>query len=343
MPRTPRTEFEMIAEIADVLSSHSSKVIKGIGDDAAVLKPTQHKMLFSSDTTVENIHFKRERLTAHDLAHKSICSALSDMAAMNGLPLYVLISLALPDDVPETFIRDFYLTAKSLELKYDFSIVGGDTSKSPGPIMIDVAVIGESERPIYRSGAKANDLLAVSGSLGKSAAGLKCLEFRESHSEKELMALKVDHEALIQFHHQPVPRFDIIKLLSKTQALTSLIDISDGLSSEAHHLANSSDCGFEIVENQIPIEPITHHLAQKLSARGFYTGSSYDLAWNGGEDYELLMTLNPAEWQKAVTSFPELEALITIIGTATPADKGITIRRPNGKEDRLEPKGWRHF
>ncbi len=343
MPRTPRTEFEMIAEISDVLSNHSSRVIKGIGDDAAVLKPTQHQMLFSSDATVENIHFKRDRLSAHDLAHKSICSALSDMAAMNGLPLYVVISLALPDDLPDRFIRDFYLTAKSLELKYDFSIVGGDTSKSPGPIMIDVAVIGESRHPIYRSGAKLNDFLAVSGSLGKSAAGLKCLEFRESHSEKALMALKIDHEILIQAHHQPEPRFDLVKLLSKTQAQTSMIDISDGLSSEIHHLANSSDCGFEVIENQIPIDPITRRAAQELSARGVPKASSYDLAWDGGEDYQLLMTLNPLEWQKAITTFPELEALITIIGKAVPANNGITLLRLDGKSEQLEPKGWRHF
>lgn len=310
-------EFELIDVISKSLSPLSARTLKGIGDDAAVIAPDQ---LLCSDCLVENIHFDLKLTRPEDIGWKAVAVCLSDIAAMNGRPTAVVISLALPE-ANEKFIASFYRGVEKLRSLINFDVVGGDLSRSPGPIFIDVAALGTSTKPIYRSGAREGDVLAVSGTPGASAAGL--------YSMQNWSLIREIQGALMNAHQLPKPRFDL-----DVSSATSLIDISDGLASEAHHIAKASRVRIEIDEARIPLHERAVALAKRTKQ------SALDWALYGGEDYELLATFPPE--QKLPEGFT---AIGRITGEGSPQSEitPVTFVQTDGTRVALMPRGFNHF
>ena len=313
-------EFDLI-DIINRTVKPPTRALVGIGDDTAVVKATTPgaQELLCSDCMVEGIHFDLKLMPIQDVAYKAVAACLSDIAAMNGKPKSVVISLALPKEkATEKFITQFYQGIAKLQQHIDFDIVGGDLSSSPGPIFIDVAATGETTHAILRSGAKPGDVLAVTGSPGASAAGL--------YSMQNWQTIKEINGTLMHAHITPKPRFDI----QLTSTCHALIDISDGLASEANHIAKASNVSIEIKESKIPL----HERAKALAAK---TNQSA-LAWAlyGGEDYELLGAFDPNE------PLPEGFTAIGLVSQAT-GKPAVTLVKATGESELLAPRGYDHF
>ena len=298
-------EFQLIKLISKELPRPTERVETGIGDDAAVLKPARGHALLCSDAMVEGVHFDLGYATPEDVGHKALAACLSDLAAMNGRAIGVVVSLALPKSRAAGFLEGFYKGARAMAASCGCDIVGGDLSSSENDIFIDVACYGEAENPIHRSGAKPGDLVAVSGLLGGSSAGFKALSTGHDVSDSLKLA-----------HLRPRPRFDLVGSEKFSLACTSLIDISDGLASELAHLADASKVGFEIESSKIPLhDEATLH-------DGLY----------GGEDYELLATFAAGS---------EIPDGFTVFGRVTPS--GLTMVHADGERETLQPQGFDHF
>ena len=319
-PTNTPDEFEKIETITARLGAPSAQTLVGIGDDAAVVLPPKGKMLFCSDAMVEGVHFDFHYTNARELGHKALASCLSDIAAMNGRALYAVIALALPSTIGPEFVDEFYDGAGRLARQWGVDIVGGDLTASTQTVFIDVAIVGETDSPVLRSTAKAGDVIAVSGTPGKSAAGLAALR----HREKEAVPA-----SLREAHLQPQPRFDLLKNLPKG-ILTSLIDISDGLSSEINHIAAQSQVGFEIDARLFPIDP------EAMIEAGSHE-EAIKLALSGGEDYELLATFD------AKTFALRPPNGFTLIGRVTPASEGRIVIFLDGTRSTLSSTGYNHF
>jgi thiamine-monophosphate kinase len=328
------SEDNLIAEMCRQLPDKSESVILGIGDDTAVVRPPQGPMLFCSDAAVENTHFKIGWSQPAEIGHKALAACLSDIAAMNGRPLYAVISLALRPHLPEKFHLELYRGIAALAYKYSLQIVGGDLTYSQKEVFIDVSLIGESLSPLAglttRSGAQPGDLLMVSGPLGTAAAGLYCFE-NSLQSEPRYSLLK-------RAYLTPEPRLDLLPLLAGAPGLvTAMMDVSDGLSSDLHRLARSSKVGFQIFSENLPIHSSVRALCQT------YQIDPIKLALHGGEDYQLLLCVNAQAWETICQSQPKLESLLTCIGYATTADLGLTIVKKNNTEEPLQAQGWDPF
>ena len=315
-------EFGKIETIRKRIGALSKNTLVGIGDDAAVVTPPVGKMLFCSDAMVEGVHFDFHYTSARELGHKAVASVLSDIAAMNGRAKYAVVSLALPANLDEDFVDEFYAGAGALARHCGVDIVGGDLSSSPQTVFVDVAVIGETETPALRSGAKPNDYIVVSGSPGRSAAGLLALKNREKTSVSK---------SLLQAHLQPQPRFDLLKTLPP-KLVTSMIDISDGISSEILHIAARSQVGFEIDAKFFPID------AEVLKEVGSLE-QAVQLALSGGEDYELLATFDAQMFQDLGLSLSGF----TVIGKITPSGEGQILIDLDGSRSTLSATGYNHF
>lgn len=316
-----RGEFDQITTIHQIIGRPGPNVEVGIGDDAAVLLPPMPRLLLCSDAMVENVHFDLAFTTPRELGHKSIAVTLSDIAAMNGAPLYLLVTLALPHGTSDSFVAEFYAGATELARLYNVDIVGGDLTASTGGVFIDVTAVGSCARPILRSGAKPGDLIVVSGHPGVSAAALQALK---SRGRENISA------TLLQSHILPVPRFDLLPALNQTPDLcTSMIDISDGLSNEILHIAKASAVGFEIQTELLPLHP------EALKETGSRQ-SAIQLALSGGEDYELLVTIHPQYENLLPDDF-------TVIGQIFDAGHGGFLRHPDGRRETLIATGYNHF
>jgi thiamine-monophosphate kinase len=312
-------EFARIDRLSKIIGSTSDRVLIGIGDDTAVAQPPQNKLLLCTDAMVEGVHFDLTFCTPEELGHKSLAATMSDIAAMNGEPLYALFSIALPPTIADSFLDEFYIGAKSLAGLIGIDIVGGDLTASRHDLFIDVTGVGQAASPVARSGAKPGDVVLVSGCPGASAAGL--------YSLKNVGRDKTP-AALLKAHLLPMPRFDLLKHLAT--AFTSLIDISDGLSSELDHLAKASRVGFEIHAENIPIHEDVLKIANSEQATQW--------ALSGGEDYELLATVDHA-WVKAHGA----PKGFTIIGRVVEPEKGLTLWSKNGLSQPLVASGFDHF
>lgn len=310
-------EFSLINKITSTLGPPGNRVIMGIGDDSAVVVAPAENLLLCSDCMVEGIHFDLSYTSAADLGHKALASCLSDLAAMNGHPLYALVSIAMPEKLTAHFVEEFYSSAKKLGKSFEFDIVGGDLSSSPSSLFIDVMCVGKTPHPILRKTAKVGDWLAVSGTPGASAAGLYALQNQPRHL--------VPNE-LAQAHLRPVPRFDLLPDLATF--CTSLIDVSDGISSEAIHIGEASGVGIEIDLAKIPLHPESIRLSPS---------NSIQWALHGGEDYELLATLDAEKVAKAGAP----PKGFTIIGQVIPS--GYRFKNQDGSVTTFEAGGFNHF
>jgi thiamine-monophosphate kinase len=306
-------EFSLLSLIPQTLAP-LQRARLGIGDDAAVLDDGR---LFCSDCMVEGIHFDLALMPLQDVGYKAVAACLSDIAAMGGRPIAVTITLALPKDkANERSIKSIYQGIAKLQQHIAFDVVGGDLSKSPGPIFIDVAAIGHADRPVARSGAKAGDVLAVSGHPGMSAAGL--------YSMQNWKTVREISGVLMHAHTTPKPRFD----LTIDHRCHALIDISDGIASEANHLAKASNKSIEIKATKIPLHERAKAFAQKTNQ------DALKWALYGGEDYELLGAFAPDE---------PLPDGFTAIGLVTEGKPAVTLVKPDGQIETLAANGFNHF
>jgi thiamine-monophosphate kinase len=315
-------EFERIAEIRRRAERRSAFVALGIGDDAAVLRPTDgFATCISTDLLVEDVHFRLDWTTPELLGHKALAVSLSDMSAMGAVPRAALFSVAAPRACPADVIRRLYDGIFALADRFDVEVVGGDSSHSPGPLVIDSVVVGEVERgrELRRSGARSGDELWVSGVLGSSARGLALL----ASGVRYETSLGPERDA-IRAHLAPEPRVALGRALAERGLATAALDVSDGLSSDVRHLCDESGIGVVIGELTLP------------------AFGSADEALHGGEQYELLFSARPEASESIRALAGELSVQLTRIGRFEGTATDVFLE--NGSErSPLQPRGWDHF
>lgn len=282
----------------------------GIGDDCAVLEPTPGRtLLATTDLLIEDVHFRRRHSEPADIGWKALAVNLSDIAAMGGQPRWALIALACPAATAGEEVEAFYEGLLELARGHDVHVVGGDTSAAPGGWVINVTLLGEATRPILRSTARVGDVVAVSGPLGRSAAGLAVLERGPAPAlPAEILA------DVTSAHRRPRPRVREGRWLGEAPGVTAMIDLSDGLATDLGHVVEESGVGARVDLERLPVGEAARAVADALAADA--------LAWGtgGGEDYELLLTCEPATW-------PALrEGLERATGTRLHAVGEITAR-----------------
>ncbi len=338
-----RTELSTLGEfgLIDLLTSniklHHSSTLKGVGDDAAVIKNGDTCTLVSTDLLLEGVHFDLSYFPLKHLGYKSIAVNLSDIYAMNGTPKQVTVSFGVSSKFSLEAIEEIYAGMLLACETYKIDLVGGDTSASKQGLVISVTAIGEAKEEdiVYRSGAKPMDLLCVSGDLGAAYTGFQLLE-REKRvylSNPEIQPDLEGNDYIIEKQLKPEPRRDIIELFKQYDLKpTSMIDISDGLSSEIFHLCSKSNIGMTVYEDKIPIDPMTYNVARDMDLDPTLC------ALSGGEDYELLFTIDQKDFDK-VKNHPE----ISIIGHCAEASEGIHLISKSGNKHALQAQGWKAF
>lgn len=305
-------------------------VAVGIGDDAAVIKGAAGRdLLVCCDLMVEGVHFRTEWTPPKLLGHKALAVNLSDIAAMGGVPKFAMVSIALPSRVSSEFIDHMFEGLFELADRCGVSVVGGDTSSSRDSLFIDVSLIGDCEtgKAVTRRGAKAGDIIYVSGSLGASALGLSLLE-KGIRLEEETNF----RDALLK-HLAPEPRLSLGRALGEAGLATSMIDISDGLSTDLWHLLDESKCGAVIHASSIPIAESVRQYSPRAD--------SLQLALDSGEEYELLFTASPEKSLEIEKLAPALGIAITAIGKVA-ASTGLQIEI-SGRLQPLAPTGYQHI
>jgi thiamine-monophosphate kinase len=314
-------EKALIAQLRRLAKTNKNPAVAlGIGDDCAVLRGELQDALVTTDFSLEKIHFRREWHSPESVGHRCLARGLSDIAAMGGQPVAAFLSLALPPDLPQNWVKRFASGLINLANRYHVTLAGGDTAESPNGILADIIVVGSvpKGKAVLRSEARPGDLIYVSGELGGSAAALR---------QMQNASRKVNPRHYLR-HFFPEPRVDLGLLLREKNLASSLIDTSDGLSTDLAHLCEESNVGAEIRDDLVP------------RARPGKPPRMVDLefALNGGEDYELLFT---APRGKVIPS--QLAGVpLTRIGRIT-RKKKIVITKPDGSFRELKPQGWEHF
>lgn len=327
-------EFALIRRLTKNINLENSSSKYGIGDDAAVLSYPNKEILVTTDLLMEGIHFDLTYVPLKHLGYKAAIVNFSDIYAMNGFPRQITISLALSKRFSVEDVEEFYSGIQLACQIHNVDIVGGDTSSSLTGFAISITCIGEADKDkiVYRNGAKDTDLICVSGDLGAAYMGLQLLE-REKiiwGGESDIQPDFTGKEYLLERQLKPEARKDIIEKLAAISILpTSMIDISDGLSSELLHICSQSNVGCRIFEERIPIDYETAVMAEEFNM------NLTTCALNGGEDYELLFTIPIANH----TKIEEIEG-IKIIGHITRKDLGSALITRDGQEFELKAQGW---
>jgi len=338
--RTKRTELSSLGEfgLIDLISKgvkiNNSSTDLGIGDDCAVLEADGKKTLISTDLLIEGVHFDLTFTPLKHLGYKATIVNLSDMAAMNAVPTQITVSLGLSNRFSVEAIQELFSGIKLACDKYKVDIVGGDTTSSKKGLIISITVIGFAEEKdiVYRSGAKANDLICVSGDLGGAYAGLLVLQREKSAfvANEEMQPDLEGNEYILERQLKPESRTDVIQILRNLSIKpTSMIDISDGLASEVKHICKQSNVGATLYEDKIPIDQQTWDTARKFDL------DPTTCALNGGEDYELLFTIHQDDFEK-IKNVSE----ISIIGHITQKSEGVNLITKNGVSTIIKAQGW---
>ena len=327
-------EFKLIEKLTENFKNINSSTQMGIGDDAAVLSFTKKKVVVSTDLLVEGVHFNLAYTPLKHLGYKAIMVNLSDINAMNAIATQVTVSIAVSNRFTLESLEELYSGIRLATNAYKVDLIGGDTTSSTSGLTISVTAIGEvDERDIvYRNGAKVNDLMVVTGDLGSAYMGLKVLE-RENevfkvnpNSQPELD----QYTYLVERQLKPESRKDIIKLLKDLDVKpTSMIDVSDGLSSEIIHICKQSDVGCDLYEEKIPIDP------QLISTCEEFNIDSTTIALNGGEDYELLFTISQNDYSK-IKANPNF----TVIGHIQDKNSVPSLITRSNSKIPLKAQGW---
>jgi len=330
-------EFGLIDHLTKDFKIKHKSTIKGIGDDAAVLEFKTKRVVVTTDLLVEGVHFDLSYVPLKHLGYKSVIVNLSDIYAMNAEATQITVSIAVSNRFPLEALEELYAGIHTAAKLYNVDVVGGDTTSSNSGLLISITAIGtlDKEDEIYRNGAKPNDLLVVTGDLGGAYMGLQILE-----REKEVYKVNPNNQPdldgytyIIERQLKPEARKDVVKLLKDLNVTpTSMIDVSDGLSSEIMHLCKQSKVGCDLYENKIPLDP------QVISSCEEFKIDSTTVALNGGEDYELLMTISQSDFPK-IKANPNL----TVIGYITEENTGIYLVTRAETKIPLQAQGWKNF
>jgi thiamine-monophosphate kinase len=327
-------EFGLIKHLSQHVELKQESTLKGIGDDAAVLDYGNLKTVISTDMLVEGVHFDLAYMPLKHLGYKSVVVNVSDIFAMNATPRQILVSIALSSKFSLEAVEELYAGMLVACKKYNIDLVGGDTTSSLSGLVISITAVGTANDAdlVYRNGAKAGNLLCVSGDLGGAYMGLQVLE-REKAVYKENPNLQPDLEGkdyILQRQLRPEARQDILDLLKSLGVKpTAMIDISDGLSSEILHLCSQSNLGIELYEEKIPIDPLTYDTAREFNLDPTLC------ALSGGEDYELLFTIDMADYDKIKHNLD-----ISVIGHMTEESKGKLMVSKSGTVHEITAQGW---
>lgn len=329
-------EFGLIRHLTEGIELKNESSRYGIGDDAAVLSyPVDKEVLVTTDLLLEGVHFDLTYVPLKHLGYKAAIVNFSDIYAMNGTPRQITVSLGLSKRFSVEDMEELYAGVRLACEEYGVDIVGGDTSSSYTGLTISITCIGEGEKGkvVYRNGAKETDLICVSGDLGAAYMGLQLLEREKSvlkGGDKDLQPDFAGKEYLLERQLKPEARRDIIQKLTKEGIQpTSMMDVSDGLSSELLHICTQSKVGCRIYEEHIPIDYQTAVMAEEFNM------NLTTCALNGGEDYELLFTVPIADHEKV----SDMEG-VKLIGHITKPELGCALITRDGQEFELKAQGW---
>ncbi|MFH4966755.1 thiamine-phosphate kinase [Gaetbulibacter sp. M240] len=330
-------EFGLIDHLTKNLKVKHSTTVKGIGDDAAVLDFKNEQVVVTTDLMVEGVHFDLSYVPLKHLGYKAVVVNLSDVYAMNAMATQVTVSIAVSNRFPLEALEELYAGIETAAKVYNIDVVGGDTTSSTKGLLISITALGKADakKVVYRNQAKPKDLLVVSGDLGAAYMGLQVLE-----REKEVFKVNPQNQPdlspytyLIERQLKPEARKDIVELLEKLGVKpTSMIDISDGLSSEIIHLCTQSKVGCVLYETKIPIDPALISTCEEFDI------DSTTVALNGGEDYELLFTMSQEDYDK-IKGNPNL----SVIGYMEEEREGINLITRAETKIPIKAQGWKNF
>jgi thiamine-monophosphate kinase len=327
-------EFGLIRLLTEKIKLRNRSSILGVGDDAAVLDLGEKRTVITTDMLTEGIHFDLVYTPLKHLGYKSVVVNLSDIFAMNAVPSQILVSIAVSTKFTTDMIEEIYDGIHLACDAYEVDLVGGDTTSSLTGLTISITAIGTASKDklVFRSGARENDLICVSGNLGAAYMGLQLLE-REKRIFNQTGEMQPDlsnYDYILERQLKPEARRDIISLLDKHGIKpTAMIDVSDGLSSDISHLCDASDMGCRIYAEKIPIASETKEMAEELNLE------PVTISLNGGEDYELLFTAPLTEFDK-LSKMPE----ISVIGHITNKSEGNYLITPDGSYVEIISMGW---
>ncbi|RCK77745.1 MAG: Thiamine-monophosphate kinase [Ignavibacteriae bacterium] len=332
MKITELGEFEFIKRIAKYFKKIPANII-GIGDDCAVIDYDKSScMLVTTDMLVEDVHFIKNKINPFDLGKKSIAVNISDIAAMGGKPHYTFISFGIPSDTDIEWLDNFYNGMKKMIEGYDIFLLGGDTTKSPEKLIINIVIVGFVEKKFLklRSGAKIGDAVCVTGFLGDSAAGLKLLL-----NNKE--TLDQDEAYLVNWHNCPVPHLEEGMWLARFDSVNSMMDVSDGIDSDIKRIMEMSNCSAEIYLNALPLSPQFNRICDR------YNWNKYELAATGGEDYCLLVTIDFNHFNEIADKFTrKFSRQLVMIGKILDSKSSFSYYL-RGEKTSIKSIGYDHF
>lgn len=331
-------EFGLIEALTKSFKTIQESTLKGVGDDAAVIEKNDTQVtLISTDMLLEGIHFNLMYMPLKHLGYKAVIVNLSDIYAMNGTPEQITVSIGVSNRFPKEALEEIYEGIHNACKLYNVDLVGGDTTSSVSGLVISITAIGVAQKDevVYRSGAKENDLIVVSGDLGAAFMGLQVLE-REKEVYKTNPNIQPDLDGfdyLLERQLKPEARKDVIAFLKELEVTpTAMIDISDGLASELFHICKSSNVGVNIYDEKLPIDTKVSTTAIDFNIDPTTT------VLNGGEDYELLFTVRQEDYDK-IKGSPHM----TVIGHVTSASGGKYLIDKQGAAIELKAQGWNHF
>lgn len=331
-------EFGLIRQLQRQWPTSSPSIITGIGDDAAILTaPPGQQLLISADVLIENVHFDLHYQTPKDLGWRAGAANLSDIAAMGGTPLYLLVSMALPARVPPQHVRELYRGIQAACRPFNVELIGGDTSSSPSQIFLSLTIMGSVgvNHALTRNNAEIGDHIYVTGTLGDSNAGLRILQ---THSaDRQRFHPPAVETFLVRRHLRPAPRVYVGQLLANRKLAHAAIDLSDGLSSDVGHVCEASRVGAEIRATALPLSSQLRAFAQRDKR------NPIEIALHGGEDYELLFTAPAKRHQNVLRVSEQTQVPITCIGEIKPKTFGRQLVLPSGRKQKLSRESFCHF
>jgi thiamine-monophosphate kinase len=327
-------EFGLIDRLTQNISLENESSLYGIGDDAAVIDNKGKLTLVSTDLLVEGVHFDLSYTPLKHLGYKAAVANISDIAAMNGTAKQLLVGLSVSNRFPVEALEELYDGIRQACKVYNVDLVGGDTTSSLKGLFLSITVVGEAGpgEVVYRHTARENDLICVSGDLGGAYMGLLLLEREKAafHGDPNMQPDLEGFDYILERQLKPEPRTDIVRLLKESHIRpTAMIDISDGLGSEILHICKGSKLGCRIYEEKIPIDPTTINMA------GIFNIGPATAALNGGEDYELLFTVDQKDFEK-IRAIPG----ISVIGHMTELSLGVNLVASDGALVEITAQGW---
>ncbi len=325
-------EFGLIARIREAVARRRDDVILGIDDDTAAVRVGREVLLLTTDALIEAVHFRFEYFEPTEVGWRLMAANLSDVAAMGGEPLFALVALALPKTIPVEHVQEIYTGLADLADRFDVAVVGGDTTGSPGGSFLALTMLARAPEGRFgrRDRARPGDVLAVSGYLGGSQAGLNVLLGRNG-------LRGTAYPTVVERHKRPWPRVQEGKFLVHEVGVECVIDVSDGLASEVGHLCRLSGVGARVEAERVPLHPETIRVAEHLGE------SALEYALYGGEDFELLFSVPRNRWKALSAEWQaRFDTPLTRVGEVVEARQGLTLVLPERVQP-LTPRGWDHF